>query len=164
MGTTAAEAGANCCKKCEKEDAKYGFIQHFSGSKGGAWTYDNAAANYTGPDNGAATGAESDPTKPNQPTSRPAGNDPPGKVPESMYKPGGGINRNFPGERWKDNPWYAGTGNPSGNIGNPSPSTDIADSPGGGNFITQLVCVEGGKVLWKHEWTGPKAPPPPPKK
>lgn len=159
--TSKADKGAQCCDPCKAEKATYGIIQHVQ-TPGSPWHYDNAAANYSTTDNQRATGSESNPDLPNQPTQRPKDVDPPGAIPESMYNPGPkfGFNPAYPGKRWLQNPWYAGDGNPSNNIGNPSPSTDISDVPGGNeNFRTQVVCVEGGKVLWDYSWNGPKPVP-----
>ncbi|HUQ06571.1 MAG TPA: hypothetical protein VM261_28905 [Kofleriaceae bacterium] len=50
------------------------------------------------------------------------------------------------GDRWNPNPWY-------GDDANPRPQTTITDHPGGDDaFITQLVCVESGSVVFQYRW------------
>src|SRR5438034_7615268 len=81
-------------------------------------------------------GAKSDPSKPKQPTTPPKGT----KL-----------------EDWDKNPWYGGTtdkSKPKDFGEHPTPQTHISDKPDAPNvkFITQLVCVETGEVLFSWEW------------
>ncbi len=125
-----------CCRA-------YGWIQHEC-SRGG-WRFDNGSES-------GRWGAPSDP-----------GLDPQGSN---------------EGERWDPNPWYGGTGNvkeerarrireevPEAEQADaldrlnqdferkPEPQTTIQDRPGGpSGFITQLVCVESGKVAFQYRW------------
>jgi hypothetical protein len=109
----------------------YGWIQHVTW--GGRWTFDNAAGSGSG---GAGHGADSDPN------ANPQGS------PE--------------GERWTPNPWYGGKGNITDGMGDqvpddwdehPQPQTTIRDTPEGNDgFITQLVCVETGAIVFQYRW------------
>lgn len=122
----------------------YGWIQHVTF---GGWRYDNGVI-------GGKKGHPSDPSKNPQGTK--------GK------------------KRWLRNPWYGGSGNVlDGKEArlrekhkkdekalenaldaqfqkwerDPRPQTSIRDLPGGvDGFITQLVCVESGKVLFQYRW------------
>lgn len=125
-----------CCEQ-------YGWIQHVTA---GAWRYDNGTR-------GGRFGA------PSQPDKSPQGQN--------------------SGERWDPNPWYGGPGNVTDDrrqrirdtldgeeeaeaLDNfeqewpekPSPQTEIRDHPGGNplGFVTQLVCVETGKVVFQYRW------------
>lgn len=135
-----AEPLPECCCR------EYGWIQHES-SRGG-WRYDNG----TEPAGSGRQGATSNPDQ----------------------KPQGSNT----GDRWDPNPWYGGTGNVKearaqeirDNLQgeeqdnaldrldqdferNPEPQTTIRDTPGGNvGFVTQLICVESGDVVFQYRW------------
>jgi hypothetical protein len=112
----------------------YGWIQHVTW--GGRWTFDNAAGTAAGGAGGAGHGANSDPTTAPQGSSE--------------------------GDRWTPNPWYGGNGNVTDGMGDdvpddwdehPQPQTTIRDTPEGNDgFITQLVCVETGAIVFQYRW------------
>ena len=69
---------------------------------------------------------------------------------------------------WPGNPWYGGVNvdgqqaggppsdaNPKPSATNPNPSDNIEDTPTvprGLYFITQLVCVDTGDIVWQYSW------------
>lgn len=138
-----SEDPAECC--C----TSYGWIQHVCDN--GGWAYDNNAR-------GGRRGA------PSQPDKRPQG------PPDDKG-------------RWKPNPWYGGPGDVTDAKNEeiddlpddekedardrfaqrwpkkPKPQTTIRDRPGGQvlGFVTQLVCVESGKVLFSYTWVQHKS-------
>ena len=119
-------------KKCPCKE--FGWIQHISPADQGNWRYDNGVL--PGVSTPKKQGAKSDPSKPKQPTTPPKGT----KL-----------------EDWDKNPWYGGTtdkSKPKDFGEHPTPQTHISDKPDAPNvkFITQLVCVETGEVLFSWEW------------
>ena len=113
--TSTANPAASCCVVCPVEKQVYGYIQHVRrGGAMGAWEYDNGASHgYTDEGNARATGDNSDPTLANQPTTRPATVDRPGVTPQQWALPKGGLNANYPGNRWTSNPWYPASISPA---------------------------------------------------
>jgi len=119
-------------KKCPCKE--FGWIQHISPADQDNWRYDNGVL--PGVSTPKKQGAKSDPSKPKQPTTPPKGT----KL-----------------EDWDKNPWYGGTtdkSKPKDFGEHPTPQTHISDKPDAPNvkFITQLVCVETGEVLFSWEW------------
>jgi hypothetical protein len=116
---------------------RFGWIQHV---KAGAadWRYDNGT---TSSGTGKKIGARSNPTATPQPVEPPAG-----------LKPG---------DPWPANPWYGASssaGAPNDFDEHPTPQTKIGDRPTDHDllFVTQLVCADGGDVLFTWIW-GPVA-------
>jgi len=119
-------------KKCPCK--QFGWIQHISPADLDNWRYDNGVL--PGVSTAKKQGAKSDPSKPKQPTTPPKGT----KL-----------------EDWDKNPWYGGTTDekkPKDFGEHPTPQTHVSDKPDAPNvkFITQLVCVETGEVLFSWEW------------
>jgi hypothetical protein len=106
---------------------KFGWIQHFRRGEGG-WRYDNGVQPST---TNRRIGALSDPTSTIQPT-------------------GGGSP--------DDNPWYGVATDPakapSDFDRNPQPQARIGDKPDDPNttYVSQLVCVDDGEVLFSWFW------------
>ncbi len=114
----------------------FGWVQHVS-RQGGPWRYDNGTQ--PGISSPQRHGAHSQPDQTVQPTNPP---------------PGG------------DNPWYGAPSQPGAPADfdrDPTPQTTIGDLPDEAelSFVTQLVCVETGLVLFSWYWgpTGPAGTP-----
>jgi hypothetical protein len=107
--------------------ASFGWIQHVQRGTGNEWHYDNGGWQLH--PNGTGIGATSDPTQPVQPTQT-------------------------TGRR---NPWYGAPTDPNAPDDfeqHPTPQTKIGDHPSEQitSFVTQLVCVTTGQVLFTWYW------------
>ena len=113
---------------------EFGWIQHISPAEGENWRYDNGVL--PGVATAKKIGAKSDPSLPKQPVTPPKGT----KLAD-----------------WDKNPWYGGTtdkSKPKDFGENPTPQTHISDKPDAPNvkFVTQLVCIPTGEVLFTWKW------------
>lgn len=103
----------------------YGWIQHVATAGTGVWRYDNGTLPKVA--TGGRQGGPSNPSASTQPTS---GTD-------------GG------------NPWYGASASGAAGFGqNPTPQERIGDKPDAPNtqFVTQVVCIPTGKVLFSWQW------------
>lgn len=111
---------------------EFGWIQHFKRANS-KWRYDNGMDSTPGL---RRVGALSDPTLAIQPTQIPAGATP---------------------STWPENPWYgawSGANPPPQFDRQPTPQNRIADRPSDRDtsYVTQLVCVKSGEVLFSWFW------------
>jgi hypothetical protein len=106
---------------------EFGWIQHVQRGTGNEWHYDNGAWHIY--PTGTGIGAFSDPTQPVQPTQATG----------------------------TKNPWYGAPTDPNAPADfaqHPTPQTKIGDRPSEAitSFVTQLVCIPSGQVLFTWYW------------